>query len=59
MAMMLPLFIIGLLALICVLLVVFLVRLDREVYQLKAEVGLLKLEVAGLGANPLPGARAS
>ena len=57
--MMLPLFIIGLLALICVLLVVFLIRLDRDVYQLKAEVSLLKVEVASLGENQLSSARAS
>ncbi len=49
--MLLPTFIIALLLLVCVLLAVFHMRLGREVYNLKIEVSMLKVEVANLGAG--------
>ncbi len=52
--MLLPTFIFALLLLVCILLAVFHIRLGSDVYNIKIELGLLKVEVANLRAQMSP-----
>lgn len=57
--MLLPTFIFALLLLVCILLAVFHIRLGSDVYNIKIELGLLKVEVANLRAQLSPNAEDS